>query len=70
MAAVQKDLDQLKLLPEKLEADIQTKSANVKSATGRHQKISEEEKSFAQKVATQQATVDKTSNQYFALLPK
>ena len=70
VAAVQKDLDQLKLLPEKLEADIQTKSANVKSATGRHQKISEEEKSFAQKVATQQATVDKTSNQYFALLPK
>ena len=70
VAVVQKDLDQLKLLPEKLEADIRTKTANVKSATGRHQKISEEENTFAGKVATQQAKVNKTSEHYFALLPK
>ena len=70
VAAVQKDLDQLKLLPEKLEAEIQSKTASVKSTTGRHQKVSEEEKTFAGKVATQQAKTDKTSNQYFALLPK
>ena len=70
VAAAQKDLDQLKLLPEKLEAEIQSKTASVKSTTGRHQKVSEEEKTFAGKVATQQAKTDKTSNQYFALLPK
>ena len=70
VASAQKDLDQLKLLPEKLEAEIQSKTASVKSTSGRHQKVSEEEKTFAGKVATQQAKTDKTSNQYFALLPK
>ena len=70
VAAAQKDLDQLKLLPEKLEAEIQSKTASVKPISGRHQKVSEEEKTFAGKVASQQAKVDKTSNQYFALLPK
>ena len=70
VAAAQKDLDQLKLLPEKLEAEIQSKTASVKPISGRHQKVSEEEKTFARKVASQQAKVDKTSNQYFALLPK
>ena len=70
VAAAQKDLDQLKLLPEKLEAEIQSKTASVKSATARHQKVSEEEKTFAGKVASQQAKIDKTSNQYFAILPK
>ena len=70
VAAAQKDLDQLKLLPEKLEAEIQSKTASVKPISGRHQKISEEEKTFAGKVASQQAKIDKTSNQYFALLPK
>jgi chromosome segregation ATPase len=70
VASAQKDLDQLKLLPEKLEAEIQSKTASVKSTSGRHQKVSEEEKTFAGKVAAQQAKTDKTSNQYFALLPK
>ena len=70
VAAAQKDLDQLKLLPEKLEAEIQSKTASVKSTSGSHQKVSEEEKTFAGKVAAQQAKIDKTSNQYFALLPK
>ena len=70
VAAAQKDLDQLKLLPEKLESEIQSKTASVKPISGRHQKISEEEKTFAGKVASQQAKTDKTSNQYFALLPK
>ena len=70
VAAAQKDLDQLKLLPEKLEAQIQSKTASVKPISGRHQKVSEEEKTFAGKVAAQQAKTDKTSNQYFALLPK
>lgn len=70
VAAVQKDLDQLKLLPEKLEADIQSKKASVNSTTGRYQKVSEVEKTFAGKVTTQQAKADKTSEHYFAILPK
>ena len=49
VAAAQKDLDQLKLLPEKLEAEIQSKTASVKPISGRHQKVSEEEKTFAGK---------------------
>ena len=70
VATVQKDLDQLKLLPEKLKAGIRSKTASVQSATGRHQQVSEEEKTFAGKVAAQQAKTDKTSEHYFALLPK
>jgi hypothetical protein len=69
-ATIQKNLDQLKLLPQKLEAEIQSKTETVKSAANKHQKVSEEEKTFANKVATQQAKTDKTSKHYFALLPK
>ena len=66
----QKYLDQLKLLPKKLEAEILSKTETVKSAAYRHQKVSEEEKTFAQKVAIQQSKADKTSSLYFALMPK
>jgi mono/diheme cytochrome c family protein len=70
VSVAQKDLDQLKLLPEKLEADIKAKTEIAKAATENHLNILDEEKTFAKKVATQQAKTDKTSNQYFALLPK
>jgi WD40 repeat protein len=70
VAVAQKDLDQLKLLPETLTADIMAKTETAEDATSNHQKISNEEKTFAKKVATQQAKADKTTNQYFALLPK
>ena len=69
VATARKDLNQLKLLSEKLEANIRTKTRITKSATGRHLKISGEENFFAVKVATQQAKADKTSKYYFALLP-
>jgi chromosome segregation ATPase len=70
IVTAQKYLDQLKLLPKKLEAEILSKTETVKSAAYRHQKVSEEEKTFAQKVAIQQSKADKTSSLYFALMPK
>ena len=70
IGTAQKDLDQLKLLPEKLEAEILSRTETVKTPSYRHQKVSEEEKTFAGKVAIQQSKADKTSSHYFALLPK
>ena len=70
VATIQKELDQLKLLPQKLDSEIRSKTETVKSAAKKHQKKLEEEKTFAEKVANQQSKADKISSHYFALLPK
>ena len=70
VAATQKKLDQIKLLPEKLKIDIQSKTAIVQSTTEKLQKISNTEKTFTEKVASQKAKTDRTSEHYFALLSK
>ena len=70
VATIQKELDQLKLLPQKLDSEIRSKTETVKSAAKKHQKKVEEEKTFAEKVANQQSKADKISSHYFALLPK
>ena len=70
VAVAQKKLVQLKLLPEKLKTDIQSKTAAVRSTSEKLQEISNSEKTFAEKVADQNAKTDKTSENYFALLSK
>ncbi len=70
VAKAQKELDQIKLLPETLIADIKTNTETVATSIANQQKISEKEKNFALIVATQKAKTDNITDQYFALLPK
>ena len=70
LVGTQQELDQLKLLPETIQAEVNEKTALVNSATATYQTKMAEEKNFSVKVADQKAIVDDTSSQYFALLPK
>ncbi len=70
LVGTQQELDQLKLLPETIQAEVKEKTALVNSATATYQTKMAEEKNFSVKVADQKAIADDTSSQYFALLPK
>ena len=70
LVGTQQELDQLKLLPESIQAEVNERTALVNSASATYQTKMAEEKNFSVKVADQKAIADDTSSQYFALLPK
>ena len=70
IAIAQRELDRLKLLPEKLNTEIATRTAAVTEAATNVQIRQREGIEFAKTVAQQKAKTDATSSQYFALLPK
>ena len=70
LVGTQQELDQLKLLPESIQAEVNERAALVNSATATYQTKMAKKKNFSVKVADQKAIADDTSSQYFALLPK